>query len=188
MMKNRIVLIVVAIVILAGAWWYFRIGRGTPTAIKLIDLYPTAERRSAIGLDQAYALMDVTINNETHKAIYMHPTSRLTFKNVTVPRDAWLRVWVGLRPEVWDRKEGDGVLFRFGVSDGRTYDDLVRQHVDPQHTPGDRRWIPIQVDLSSYAGLAVDLIFNTVSSLPGKGDNPANDWAVWGEPEVFLQH
>ena len=50
----------------------------------------------------------------------------------------------------------------------------------------DRRWIPIEVDLSAYGGLAVDLIFNTNSSMPGRGDNPANDWAVWGTPEIFL--
>jgi hypothetical protein len=32
----------------------------------------------------------------------------------------------------------------------------------------------------------VDLIFNTNSSLPGRGDNAANDWAVWGSPELFI--
>jgi hypothetical protein len=186
-MKNRIILIVVALAVLLGAWWYFRGGGSSPTAIALLDLYPDAEKRSSIGVEQAFALVDVTIDDASRRAIFMHPTSRLTFKAVTIPRDAWLRTWVALRPEVWDRAEGDGVLFRLGVSDGRTYDELVRQHVDPQHNRGDRRWIPLEVDLSSYAGLSVDLIFNTNSSLPGRGDDPANDWAVWASPEVYLQ-
>ncbi len=160
---------------------------GKSTAVALIDQFPQAERKSVLPLDQAYSIMNVAINGETHKCIYMHPTSRLTFKGVTIPKDAWLRVWVALRPEVW-AKAGDGVLFRFGVSDGRTYDDLVRQHVDPANNQSDRRWIPLEVDLSSYGGLSVDLIFNTVSSLPGHGDNPANDWAVWADPEVYVQH
>jgi hypothetical protein len=129
----------------------------------------------------------VTIGGETRRAIFMHPTSRLTFAGVTVPRDAWLRTSVALRPDVWDRPGGDGVLFRFGVSDGRTYDELVRQHVDPQNNRNDRRWIPIEVDLSPYGGLSVDLIFNTNSSLPGRGENPANDWSVWAAPEVFVR-
>jgi hypothetical protein len=186
-MKNRVVLLVVALAVVGGAWWYFRGGEGAPTAVALIDRFPQAEKRSTMPVAQAFSIVDVTINGETRQAIFMHPTSRLIYKGVTLPRDAWLRVWVALRPEVWDRPEGDGVLFRFGVSDGRTYDDLVRQHVDPQHNSGDRRWIPIEVDLTSYGGVSVDLIFNTESTLPGRGDNPANDWAVWGTPEVFLQ-
>lgn len=186
-MNKRVILLIVTVAVLAGAWWYLRGGTGAPAAFSLIDRYPQAEKRSTMPVDQAYAVMEVTIGDERRQAIFMHPTSRLIFKDVTLPRDAWLRVWVALRPEVWDRPDGDGVLFRFGVSDGRTYDDLVRQHVDPQHNNGDRRWIPLEVDLSSYGGLAIDLIFNTESTLPGRGDNPANDWAVWGSPEVFLR-
>jgi hypothetical protein len=154
--------------------------------MNLLDLYPQAEKRSSTAVEQAFALRDVTINGETRRAIYMHPTSRLTYQNVTVPSDAWLRMWVALQPEAWD-KEGDGVYFRFGVSDKRTYDELVRQHVDPKNNENDRRWIPITVDLSQYSGLTVDLIFNTNTSLPGRGDNPANDWAVWGAPEIYVE-
>jgi hypothetical protein len=186
-MNKRVILVLVAAAVIAGGWWYLRGGGGAPTALVLTDLFPQAEKRSTMPIEQAYQVMDVTIDNQTRRSIFMHPTSRLIFKGVTLPRDAWLRVWVALRPEVWERPEGDGVLFRFGVSDGRTYDDLVRQHVDPQHNQGDRRWIPLEVDLSSYGGLSVDLIFNTESALPGRGDNPANDWAVWGSPEVFLR-
>jgi hypothetical protein len=185
-MRNRILLLVIAILVIAAAVWYFRGGGGTSTVITLTDLYPQAERRSNTPEDQAFSLRDVTIRGDTKRSIYMHPTSRLTFKNVTVPQDAWLRVWVALLPEAWD-KEGDGVYFRFGVSDKRTYDELVRQHVDPKNNTNDRRWIPITVDLSQYGGLSVDLIFNTNSSLPGRPDNPANDWAVWGSPEIYIQ-
>ena len=63
------------------------------------------------------------------------------------------------------------MLFRFGVSDGRTYDELLKQHVDPLHNTNDRRWIPVTIDLSAYAGQQVDIIFNTNSSLPGRGND-----------------
>ena len=43
------------------------------------------------------------------------------------------------------------------------------------------------MDLSQYAGSQVDLIFNTNASLPGQGDDAAFDWAVWGEPEIFIR-
>jgi hypothetical protein len=186
-MKNRSALIVIAVLVLLAGYWYLRDRGEDATAISLLDLYPEAERRSNVPLEQAFQRLDVTIGEESHPAIFMHPTSRLTFKNVTVPRDAWFRTRVALQPEVWDRSQGDGVLFRFAVSDGRSYDELVRQQVDPQHHDSDRRWIPIEVDLSPYGGLTVDLIFNTNSSLPGRGDDPANDWAVWGRPEVFVR-
>jgi hypothetical protein len=187
-MKNRIVLAVVVLAVVGAAYWYFGSRRAESTAVALLERYGEAEKRSNIAVEQAFALVDVTIDGESRRSIFMHPTSRLTFKAITVPRDAWLRVWVALRPDVWERKEGDGVLFRIGVSDGRTYDELVRQHVDPQSNANDRRWVPLTVDLSAYGGLTVDLVFNTNSSLPGRGDNPANDWAVWGAPEVYVEY
>jgi hypothetical protein len=186
-MKNRLVLVIVALVVVAAAVWYFRGSDAGSTAIDLLQLYPQAEKRSVMPVEQAFALIPVTIDDETRSVIYMHPTSRLTFKQVTVPKDAWLRTRVALRPEVWTLQDGDGVLFRFGVSDGRTYDELLRQHVDPQNNRNDRRWIPIEIDLSPYGGLTVDLIFNTNTSLPGRGDNPSHDWAVWATPEVSVR-
>lgn len=186
-MKNRVVLAIVALTVAAAAFWYFRGSGGGATAVSLLDVYPQAEKRSTMALEHAFGTLEVTIDGQARRGVFMHPTSRLTFKSLTLPRDAWLRTWVALRPEVWDRPEGDGVLFRFGVSDGRTYDELVRQHVDPQHNQNDRRWIPLEVDLSAYGGLMVDLVFNTNSSLPGRGDDPANDWAVWGQPEIFVR-
>jgi hypothetical protein len=186
-MRNRLVLAIVALAVVAGAWWYFGRGGARSTAIALLDLYPQAEKRSNMPVEQAFSVLAVDIGGDSRPSIAMHPTSRLTFPQVTLPEDAWLRVWVALRPDVWERQEGDGVLFRFGVSDRRTYEELVRQFVDPQHNPGDRRWIPLEIDLSAYGGAPVDLIFNTNSSLPGRGDNPANDWAVWGQPEIFVR-
>jgi hypothetical protein len=185
-MKNRLLLALVVLAVLAAAVYYFRPAGVSQPAVALIDLYPQAEKRSNLPLEAAFKLTDLTVNGETRKGIFMHPTSRLIYKQMAVPLDAWLRVWVALDPEVWERPDGDGVLFRFGVSDGRTHDELVKQHVDPLNNPNDRRWIPIEVDLSAYGGLTVDLIFNTNSSLPGRGDNAANDWAVWGSPELFI--
>ena len=65
-------------------------------------------------------------------------------------------------------EEGDGVLFMVGVSDGRAFEQLFTQHVNPFDNSGDRRWIPVMVDLSAYAGEEVELIFNTRSGQPGE--------------------
>jgi hypothetical protein len=106
---------------------------------------------------------------------------------VTIPDAAHLRVFLGVKEEAWD-KASDGVLFRFGISDGRTYEELLNQHVDPAGNQSDRRWLKEDIDLSAYAGQQVDLIFNTNTSLPSRGDNGAYDFAVWGEPAVVVRH
>lgn len=185
-MKRSHLLVVLAILVLLAGVWYMRRGAGSGTYVRLITLYDAADKRPAERVSELFKLVDVTIEGQTKSSIFQHPTSRLIFKQVAIPNDAWLRVSVALQPDVWE-KSNDGVLFRFGVSDGRTYDELVKQHVNPRLNPSERRWIPLEVDLSQYAGSQVDLIFNTNASLPGQGDDAGYDWAVWGEPELFIR-
>jgi hypothetical protein len=73
------------------------------------------------------------------------------------------------------------------VSDGRAYDPLFSQHVDPFGSPADRRWIPVWVDVSAYGGEEVDVILNTLSSQPKKEGDLRNDLAVWGEPVIVVR-
>ncbi len=184
-MKNYrwLLAVALAVLVVVGIWFWRR--SSVPDELDLIALYPQAERRSSGNIQEAFDVVFVTIEGETHRAIFMHPTSRLIYK-VTVPPNGWLRTWLALRPEVWER-EGDGVLFRLGVSDGRKYDELLNQHVNPRSVPEDRRWIPVTIDLSPYAGQQVDVIFNTNSGPPDKKPaDVAYDWALWGAPEIYV--
>jgi hypothetical protein len=181
MQGKRAVLAAVAVaVLLVAAWFLSR--RGTEAAtIRLADRLTEAKKQP----DDAalYALVDATLDGETKKAIAIAPAvgTRITFR-AAVPDSGWLSVAVGVKPEAWTQ-EGDGVLFYVGVSDGRTYEQLFSQHVHPFANEGDRKWIPVVVDLSSYAGGEVDLIFNTRSGRPEKGD-VRGDFALWGQPEI----
>ena len=172
---------VIGIVLVLGAWWLFRGGTGA-TAIALVDHLATATKAPA---GASFEVIDAELNGETRRAITATPPTRLTFK-VQVPDDGWLNVAVGLKPEAWTL-EGDGVLFFVGVFDQRTFEMLFTQHVNPFGNPGDRKWIPIWVDLSAYAGEEVDLIFNTRVSQPGKPEDPRNDLALWGAPEIVVR-
>ena len=185
MSMNRIALLLAGVVLAVIVWWVA--SRPGPEAepIDLIARYGEAEKRSSLPTGQAFGVAEVDIAGERRRSILMHPTSRLTFR-VRLPEDAWLRTWLGIRPEAWERTT-DGVLFRFGVSDGRNYDELITYHVDPRHNPGDRAWIPLTVDLAPYGGEDVELIFNTNSSPPGAGDDASYDWAVWAAPEVYVE-
>jgi hypothetical protein len=179
MKGNRAVLtaIVILVVIIAG-WWLFRRDRGRP--IDLLTQYDQAQKDG-----KPFALEEVALGNETKRAIAAPPNGRLHF-HVRVPNDGWLKVALGLKPEAWD-KEGNGVYFFVGVSDGRAYEDLFTQTVNPFRNPSERRWIPVMVDLSAYAGQDMEIIFNTRESGPGQGADPRNDLPLWGAPEIVTR-
>jgi hypothetical protein len=172
---------VVIVVVLAAGWWLFRRG-GPVAAVPLIDRFAEAKKQPD---DPAlYSIVDAALNGETKRAIAIAPGAgtRLTYR-VAVPDDGWLSVHLGMKPEAWTQ-EGDGVLFFVGVSDGRAYEPLFSQHVHPFANSGDRKWIQVMVDLSAYAGEEIDLIFNTRSGKPEKGD-VRGDLALWGQPEIL---
>ncbi len=177
MKGNRAALtaVVVLVLVVAGWWLFKRKGGGEP--VDLIAAFATAEKRPATG---TFEVIEADLNGDKKRAIYTVPTSRIIWR-MKIPDDAWLRLSLATKPESWD-KEGNGVLFRIGVSDGRAFDDLIIQHVDPYNNKGDRRWIPVNVDLSAYAGEQVEVILNTNTSPKGVPDDPRNDMALWGAP------
>ena len=177
MKGNRAVLtaVVVVIIVLAG-WWLFH--RGGAQQVDLLSHFAQAEQRGG-----TFAIEDATLAGDQKKAISAPSNGRLTFK-VRVPDDGWLKVSLGLKPEAWE-KEGDGVYFFVGVSDGRSFEQLFTQTVDPFHNKSERRWIPVTVDLSAYAGEEMQVIFNTRASGPGKAADDRNDLPLWGAPEII---
>jgi len=181
MKGNRAVITaVVVVVVLIAGWWLFR--RGTAARIDLVEQFNSAEKQPA---GAPFSTGDVTLAGETHKSIATAPNSRVTWR-VRVPEDGWLHVSVGLKPEAWD-KEGNGVYFLVGVSDGRAFEQLFTETVNPFKNPADRRWIPVWVDLSAYAGEEMQIIFNTRESGPNEGPDARNDLPVWGAPEIVTR-
>lgn len=184
MKGNRAVLtaVVIAGVLIAG-WWLFGRG-GTTEGLNLLDSFDAVEKRPD---PSAFTVEEVSLKGESRRAIAVTPSlgTRLTWK-VRVPDDGWLRVWVGLKPEAW-QQESNGVLFLVGVSDGRAFDQLFTQHVDPYANESDRRWIPVMADLSAYGGEEVDLVLNTYSSPEKQEPDVRHDLAVWGAPEIVVR-
>ena len=177
MKMNRAVLTAVVIVVLAAAGWYmFR--RGSAERIDLVARFDQAQKDGA----GPYTVIDATLAGETKKAILAPSNGRIHFK-IKVPEDGWLRVSLGMKPESWD-KEGNGVYFFAGVSDGRSFEKLFEQTLNPFKNPSERRWIPVTVDLSAYAGEEMEVIMNTRSSAAGQPPDDRNDLPLWGAPEV----
>jgi|SRR3954462_813205 hypothetical protein len=176
MKGNRAVLTAVVIVLLAiTGWWLFR--RGGAERVDLMTLFDSAQKSTG-----SFTVVDATLAGETKKAILAPANGRIIWK-VKIPEDGWLKVSLGLRPDAWTA-EGNGVYFFVGVSDGRAFDQLFTQTVNPYGNAPERRWIPVTVDLSNYAGQEMQIIFNTRESGPGQTPDPRNDFPLWGAPEI----
>ena len=182
MKGNRAVLtaVVVLILVIAG-WWLFKRGNRGPS-IDLIATFETAQKKPAEG---KFEVTEADLNGDRKRAIFTVPPTRMTWK-LKVPDDGWLKVDLGMKPEAWD-KEGNGVWYYVGVSDGHAFEELFSQHLDPFGNKSDRRWVPVFVDLSAYAGEDVELTFNTRTSAERTPDDPRNDMALWGAPEIVIR-
>jgi hypothetical protein len=187
MKKSHLAFVAVLVLLVAG-YYLWRQMRGTGEVS--IDLYaladtPAFEFRPGEKKGLMFAKGPETVGGVTRPAIFSHASSRLIFKKQVIPDHGRLRAWIAVREAAWTQDSSDGVLFRFAVADGRDYAELLNQHVDPRHNANDRGWLPVDIDLTAYAGQEVDLIFNTNTSLPRQGDNGNYDFALWGEPTVI---
>ena len=170
----------VVVACVAVGFWFWNSRTPITNEISLVGLLAGAEKRTNVEGAGQFVTESVTIDGVTKQAIVAKPHSRLIY-TVTVPPDAWLDISFAMKPESWDQP-GDGAQFRAGVSDGRMYEEFLRQYVNPKK--GDRRWFSVRHDLSAYEGRQVKLIFNTDPGPPEGRDN-ANDLAVWAEPRVY---
>jgi hypothetical protein len=177
MKSNRAVLTaVVLLVVIAAGWWLFH--RGSAAKVDLLTQFQQAKKQEQGG---QFSLTDATLGGETKQAILAPPNGRITF-HVRIPDDGWLRVSLGMKPESWD-KDGTGVLFFAGVSDGRSFEKLFEQTLNPHANQSERRWIPVAVDLSAYAGEEMDVMLNTRSN-PGPAGDTRIYQPLWGAPII----
>jgi hypothetical protein len=185
MFRNRWLMLIGVIVVLAVLVWGWRRGGGSGSSVDLVPLLAQAEKRAAgVPLEEAIKTVTVTINGEAKTCILERGFGRIQFP-LTVPPDAWFSAAIAVDPASWD-KEGDGVLFRMGVSSGENYEELLNQHVNPAANASDRRWIPVALDLSAYAGRQVKIVLSTNPSVPGKEPDLRNDFGVWGTPALTV--
>jgi hypothetical protein len=184
--RNRWVMLIGAVVVMSLVAWGARRGGGgsSAVAVDLIRLLPQADRRSAPSpVEQAIRIVTVTIARESKPCILEQAHGRITFR-LTPPQAAWFTASLAVDPSTWD-KEGDGVLFRLGVSGkGIEYEELLNQHLNPAANKSERRWIPVAIDLSAWAGREINLILSTNASVPGRTDDLRNDLALWCAPAL----
>jgi hypothetical protein len=173
-----------AVVVALVAFWMLR-RNGTTVATDLVAMLPEAVKRSTWDQpgDEPFTVKSVTLAGEAHQAIFAPPHARIRWK-VEVPRRGTLEFYYGVREDGWTG-EGNGVQFRVGISDGRTYEEYLREVVHPQARVRDRRWLSATIDLSAYEGQLVELNFNTDPGPPKDDQDRRHDFALWGEPRII---
>jgi len=181
---------VVVILVILGSVWMMRRGQGNEGLDLTSDAMMQAATKKVGGAPPTdggtpFEVKDVTIGGQAHRAIYAPPHSRLTYR-IDVPRRGVLTVLFGLREDAWP-KETDGAQFRIGVSDGRTYEEYLREYINPKANERDRRWFDAVIDLSAYEGQQVDVILSTDPGPPKGPHTAVADYAVWAAPQIVAK-
>ncbi len=125
--------------------------------------------------------VDVTVNDMVKRSVWIDTPTSLTYRHVTLGAHPVFRVFTAIHPAIYTQTNADGAVFQVDVqADGQTK-RLADVYINPIAHPELRKWLPMEVDLSPYAGKTVDLI---LSNDPGPANNDYADWCIWGDPRV----
>jgi hypothetical protein len=183
---TRTILLAAFVALGAYFWRAPQGGTAAGAAISLVDTFATAEKRPDTGAN-AIAVREVAIGGSARRTIVAPPVSRIVWP-IAIPRNAELRV--GLAVESAASRPSGTVVFRIGVADDRTYEQLFQRRVEASASTA---WIEAVVDLGAYAGFQWSLfywpdgrnwsvIFNT--NRPPRAGDGGSLRALWGEPAV----
>ncbi|MBN1887637.1 MAG: hypothetical protein JW850_06590 [Thermoflexales bacterium] len=124
------------------------------------------------------------ILGQERDVLFVHPTaagSTALVYPLKIEVHTTLRAELAVAPEAWTA-EGDGVTFSVYVEDAAGMHLVYARYVDPKHHELDRRWIPMWIDLTPFAGRGVVRLILVTGS--GPAGDLRYDWAGWGEPRL----
>ena len=172
---------VVGLIVLVAVW--SRPWNTDGVAMDLVSDLPQAiEQRPEPG---AFSVANAIQNGVWKKAIYVAQPSRLVYRLEDVPREAWLRVNMGIKEAAWAR-ENHGVLFVVSVKPaGKPLREMTSIVVNPFSNQADRQWQQVQIDLNPWADQALDVYLET--RLPHEGADRQNHLALWGAPAIVTK-
>jgi len=134
--------------------------------------------RSARSTDPPVEARPQRIHNVVRASLPASPPSR--YRLVTdVPRGGRLTVAAGIPA----RHQGESAVeFVVSVRRGGRERTVVSQLVDPVNREEHRLWVPLEADLSAYAGRGVELLLET----RGFEAATSEDRAFWGTPTISV--
>jgi hypothetical protein len=120
--------------------------------------------------------------------LYLHPPSEVSV-DVRLPARSGVvfQASLALDPATWVTPVGDGVRYRVAVSrlgaagEAGPPVTVLDQVINPRAQAEHRRWVPVEADLSHWAGSTVRLTLQTEPR-----DELSYDWSGWGNPVVAV--
>ncbi len=165
-----------------------RIIRGYKRLVELPDKFTTGmalrgqKETNDFGETRGFvALRSTTCGDVTKPGVFMHPPyvggvgyAFLLYEPVQLPpQPAAFRAVVG-KGDGSDL--GDGILYKVAVVDASGKETVIGEQTVQEH-----KWLPIEGDLSPWAGQKVQI--KLISDV-GVGDNSTGDWACWAEMRI----
>lgn len=130
----------------------------------------------------------VALGKDNREVIWAEPPTLLTYRHVHLPPGViHFRCRIAIHPHVWTEGNADGAEFILEVrpdeSGARSTVSrrVLSAVVDPFHHIEQQVWVPVDVDLSEFAGQTIDLI---LTNGPGPANNAYADWCLWADPEL----
>ena len=115
--------------------------------------------------------------------VFLHPPSDVSLEVQLPPiqpdEQIWFQSSLALDPQTWTAPFGDGVRFQLLV--GTT--TLIDAPINPRAQLLHRRWVPVEADLTPWAGQRVRLTLRT-----DPRDELSSDWSGWGSPVIYVRH
>ena len=137
-----------------------------------------AEVRTDVG--GRVGISSFAIEGDRRTVLYVNPPSEVRYR-LTPPPGAVLRCGIALNPATWGAGKGHGVAFEVRVAEQGVERTLFSRYVDPKRNAADRRWHEVGVDLATFAGREVTLIFATTGGPAGDFDFDA---AGFSDPTI----
>lgn len=157
--------------------------KGRKVLYDFTDMLPNAEITQP---EEGYVKQTYfSIDDDLRKTLQAHPPSKVSYR-LRIPVDAILEFALGVHPSVWDRAEGEGIIFSIELTPLKIFGKkekifLSSHHLDPRRRLTDRKWHEFSVDLSRFANKKVVLSFTT-----NMKNNSSSDFntAGWAEPVI----
>jgi len=107
--------------------------------------------------------------------LFQHPPSnRVSYRTTIDPQEPMLEGIAAIKTEAAAASDGAG--FRVEIREGDAVETLFQTTLDLRNRPADKGGHFFRIDLSRYAGRAVELLFSTD---PGPRGDATADWAGW---------
>jgi len=150
-MARRLALTIAILAGLSAVWC----GQAGPTPeIRYVDLLASLPRAEKRPLGSEFSAGLVTLGGEAQTALDVPAASRVIWSE-RLPDRAVLETAVGVSPALSAAGRGNA-MFRIGIADERSYDELGATEVPLDAPP---RWQRVSIDLSKYGGFRWSLFY-----------------------------